>query len=247
MTFTPAGAFAAGNRFLPLQGAVNVRDLGGYRAVGKKTVKWGTVYRAGDLNQLTPKDVAWLESLGTPRTVVDFRSQQEKAMAPHRLPKTVQKIVEPMIDPGDILSFKNFDGHSSDDVMVELNRVLVHSAQPQYRILVNTLANPDNLPLLFNCSAGKDRTGLGAVFFLAALGVDRETIVQDYLLSADAVKDRYAAEVAEKPETAPLYTVRREYLEAAFDEIDTRYHGMEAYLTRQLGVDLEQMRTLYTE
>ncbi|MDL2321025.1 tyrosine-protein phosphatase [Desulfosarcina sp. OttesenSCG-928-B08] len=246
-TFTSTtSSLAAETRFLPLEGAFNVRDLGGYPAARGKTVKWQAVYRSGDLDQLTEADVAYLETLGI-RTVVDFRSKEERQRAPHRLPETVGRTVEAEIDPGNILQFRELTHESSPALMTELNRVLINSAQDQYRILFRVLADPENVPVLFNCSAGKDRTGLAAALFLSALGVDRETIFQDYLLSVEPAERRYAVDIAEKPELRPLFTVRREYLEAAFDEIDTRYGGVEAYLTRQLGVDLKKMRRLYTE
>jgi Protein tyrosine/serine phosphatase len=109
-----------------------------------------------------------------------------------------------------------------------------------------TLANPANAPLLFNCSAGKDRTGIAAALVLSTLGVDRETVFTDYLLSEVHLKEKYKSQIEEDPASEPFFTVQRNFLEAAFDEIDTRYGGMESYLRKQLKVDTELLRELYT-
>jgi protein-tyrosine phosphatase len=107
--------------------------------------------------------------------------------------------------------------------------------------------NENNTPLLFHCSAGKDRTGFASALFLASLGVDKETIIQDYLLSKKQVEEKYAGFVAENPVLEPLMTVKREYIEAALDLIDKEYGGMENYLTHYLQVDTLKMRKIYTE
>jgi protein-tyrosine phosphatase len=82
--------------------------------------------------------------------------------------------------------------------------------------------------------------------FLSALGVDRETIIADYLLSDGYVREKYAELVSHAPGLAPLFQVHREYIAAAFEAIDQRYGGIESYLTHQLGVDMAKMKRLYT-
>jgi protein-tyrosine phosphatase len=93
------------------------------------------------------------------------------------------------------------------------------------------------------CDAGKDRAGFAAAMFLSALGIDKETIIQDYLLSGIYVEEKYASYV----NLAPVFTVYREYIEAAFDTIDKEYGGIDSYLSNELGVDLELMRGIYVE
>jgi protein-tyrosine phosphatase len=90
-------------------------------------------------------------------------------------------------------------------------------------------------------------TGLAAAFILFALGTGRETIYADYELSAACLKDKYRAIISARPHLEPLMTVRRSYLEAALERIDSRYGGPEQYLRRELGVDIEALRELYTE
>ena len=241
----PAYAAAAENRSLPLAGAYNVRDLGGYQAADGKKVAWGLVYRSGDLHNLTEADQKLLEARNI-KTIVDFRMPEEIAKAPHAHLATVARTVALPIEYGNILNLENAKTSTPEMMMMELNRSLAAEAQEQYRAFFRLLAEPENAPLLFNCSCGKDRAGFAAALFLASLGVDRETILDDFMLSADGVREKYADIVAAKPALAPILTVKREYLEAAFETIDTRYGGLDPYLREILGVDIALMRSLYT-
>lgn len=233
-------------RLLPLEGAYNVRDLGGYPAFGGKTVKWGKVFRSGDLNSLTASDQKLLENIGI-KTVVDFRSEQERLRAPHRLPDSVKLLKNLTISAGDMVALSEFTVEAGPSLMLKINRLLVSNAQPQYREFFGLLSGQEYAPLLFNCSAGKDRTGFAAAMFLSSLGVEREVIYHDYALSAEYVREKYANLVTEEPQLEAALTVEREYLEAAFHEIDSRFGGVEKYLAGSLGVNLELMRFLYTE
>ena len=243
--FFPKAARAEG-RLVDLEGAYNVRDLGGYAAGLGKTVKPGLVYRSGDLHSLSGRDVRELARRGI-KTVVDFRTDGERETEPHKLPETVVSVIALPITPGNLPDFASLSKEGAADMMLRVNRDLVTEARPQYAAFFKALADPDNQPLLFNCSAGKDRTGLAAAFFLVSLGVDRETVYRDYLLSAACLKDKYRHMLAKHPDIGPALTVRREYLEAAFAEIDARYGGIDAYLRDQLSVDADRMRQLYTE
>lgn len=233
-------------RLLPLEGAYNVRDLGGYPAPGGKTVKWGKVFRSGDLSKLTSNDKQLLENIGI-KTIVDFRSEQERTREPHRLPDSVEVLRNLTINAGDMVALTEFTREAGPELMIKINRMLTTDAQPQYREFFSLLSGQTHLPLLFNCSAGKDRTGFAAAMFLASLGVEREIIYNDYVLSADYVRDKYASLLEKEPHLESALTVQREFLEGAFDEIDTRFGGVENYLAGTLGVNLGLMRELYTE
>lgn len=148
---------------------------------------------------------------------------------------------------GNVFDISKIDLETGPSMMEDLNRAMVNEAKPQYTEFFKIMSDADNLPVVFHCTAGKDRTGFGAALFLASLGVDRETIYRDYLLSVKHVERKYRHVMESEPRMAPLLTVRRSYLKAAFDEIDKRYGGVDRYLTEQLGVDLERMRAIYTE
>jgi protein-tyrosine phosphatase len=238
-------------RLLPLRGLYNVRDLGGYPLdsvrAGRSRVKRGLLYRGGDLCPLSPEDRAVLEQRDI-RTVVDFRDGGEKETAPDGAIGTARYLYELPIEAGNTLDFTGVrTGTNGTALMEELYRLIVDEARPQYRELFGILSEPRHTPLLFHCAAGKDRTGIGAALILSALGVNREIIYDDYLLSAVCLKDKYASWIAAAPHSEPLMSVRRSYLDAAFDAIDGDFGGVDAYVRDELGVDTELLRALYTE
>lgn len=234
-------------RVLPLQDAYNVRDLGGYRTLDGKTVKWKKVIRSGDLNKLSQSDVDCLESVGL-KTFVDFRSKQEVEAAPDKtVPGVSEKVWLPIV-PGDMIAaIGTIKPDHLPRLIEEVYVNIIRNYSNEYRQLFELLAAQEHLPLLFHCSAGKDRTGIGAALFLSSLGVDRQVIMQDYLLSNECLKGKYDFILKSYPQYEPLTTVRPAYLQKAFEVIDTEYSGMENYLTNELGVDLKWMRNSYLE
>ena len=236
-------------RLLPVEGAYNVRDLGGYTATENKTVKWGKVIRSGDLNLLTENDLVYMAALPL-KTFIDFRDYVEVAQAQDQRPASLINYYNFPIETGNIVEISDFTKiteETAPKLLVEGYKRIVKNNQSVFRQFFEVLQNSETTPLLFHCSAGKDRTGLGAALFLASLGVDRELIIEDYLLSNDYLEDKYAEMIAAYPVIKPVMEVRREYIEAAFETIDNEYGGMDNYLTNYLGVDIKKMQTLYTE
>jgi protein-tyrosine phosphatase len=245
-------------RLLPTESLFNVRDLGGYPVAGgdgaddkagkraRRQVKWGLLFRAGDLYQPSDGDKALLEQKGI-RTIVDFRGTREAARSPDAALGTVKKTQALPIDAGNMMDLSQVErGVNAADLMEKLYRVLVDKARPQYREFFKILSQKANAPLLFHCSAGKDRTGLAAALILSALRVERELIYQDYLLSHTYLKEKYREWLEREPHLEPVMTVRRSYLEAAFARIDQDFGGMEQYLRAELGADSALLRELYT-
>lgn len=233
-------------RLLPLSGAYNVRDCGGYGAADGKTVKWRTVFRSGDLNKLTEGDLNYLRGI---KYIVDFRGvlDGEAGAAPDKAPVTLLSSYSFPIEAGNVLDMAQMTTpEKAFESMCTLNRWLVDECQSQYASFFGILQG-GRTPLLFHCSAGKDRAGLAGALFLSSLGVDRQTVINDYMLSAGYVAEKYAAYVAAMPALGPVFTTEPEFIEAALDHIDANYGGMESYLTNNLRVDLAKMRNLYTE
>lgn len=233
-------------RLLPLQGAYNVRDLGGYQAAGGTKVKWGKIFRSGDLNRLTENDLAQLAAVPV-RAYIDFRTADEIAAAPDRAPSTLVKRFDLSIAPGSLMDLGKMATSQGKEMMEQANAALVRDFQDIYSEFFSILLNSENVPVLFHCSAGKDRTGFAAMLFLAALGVDRETIMEDYMLSAEYLRDKYSSMIKEKPYLEDFYTVRSSYLLTAFEVIDKEYGGVDNYLTRNLRVDIPKLRRMYAE
>lgn len=233
-------------RVLPMQGAYNVRDLGGYPAADNKHVKWHKVFRSGDLNKLTESDLVYFSEIPI-KSYIDFRDSAEIAAAPDRKPTSLVHEYLLPIETGSIIDMAQITKENAPGLMVEGNKIFARDNQAVYREFFQILMNDDTTPLLFHCSAGKDRTGFGAALFLSSLGVDRDTIIKDYMLSNECLADKYADMIKAKPELAPLMSVKKEYIQAAFDVIDNEFGGIDNYLTKNLNVDLEKMKRLYTE
>ena len=254
------------NRHVPLAGQPNFRDLGGYSASDGRTVKWGVVYRSGELSQLTDDDVGKLGGLGI-KTVVDLRSPEEvSARGEGRLPPGAR--AEPMpIASSDIFSrlvpmfLKGDFSQVPRDLLDRVNRVLVRDFTEQYTGLLRALRDPANRPLVFHCTQGKDRAGFGAAMVLAALGVPWETVVEDYLLSNHFRKEENdkmlgmirsfaanhggpdAEEIALSRVEGLLY-VKEQSLEAAHTEIIERHGDTESFLIEGLGCSSESLERL---
>ncbi len=232
-------------RLVDLEGTFNLRDLGGYPASDGLVTMPGKVFRSDDLHSLTSGDIRKLEKLNL-RTVIDFRAGTEAKAAPDQLPKTVVNAVHLPIDPANVTTLKNAAHDIKPELMITIYRLLVTEFRETYRRFFEIIQNEAASPLLFHCSGGKDRTGIGAALFLSALGVEKGIIINDYLVSKERAELKYAREIEARPQLMPLLTVLPEYLDAAFDTIDQEYGGMEPFLTKQLDVDLALLRKLYT-
>jgi len=235
---------------LPLEGGFNLRDMGGYAAAEGRTVKRGMLYRSGIMSMLSEADERHLAGLGI-ATVCDFRRAGERRRDPTRWcePAGVFYWARDYSESSGVLgemlrgSAPTTDGVRA--MMLNLYRELPVDHAPSYRVLFERLVG-GHVPLLFNCSAGKDRTGVAAALILSALGVPREMIVEDYLLTnryADFSRmmergtvdlERYRAIGAEV--LAPLLAADADYLAAMFDSLDRDHGGVDAYL-QAIGVD----------
>jgi len=108
------------------------------------------------------------------------------------------------------------------------------------------LQNPDgNVPLLFHCTAGKDRTGMSAALILYALGADDKLVMDDYLLSNKYIEAKFAKEIKAYPNLLGLFSVKKEYLQAGLDAIKKNDENVENFLTKKLHVDIKKIRSLY--
>ena len=246
---TTNGNAILAEQHLPMAGGYNFRDMGGIKNTDGKYVKWGKVFRSDDLFKLTDADLNYLASIPL-TTIVDFRAQSEIDAAPDRVPSSVKTDFLCSITPGQLNSFdavKSLSPNQMDSAMMKMNVLLVTYSTiiNQYKAYFNLLQNPNDVPLMFHCSAGKDRTGMGAALFLFSLGVDEETILNDYLLSNTYLGDKYAPLIAKYPDMKPLFVVKPEFLKAGIEQMKKDHGSVENYLTKVLNVDLQKMKDLY--
>jgi len=236
-------------RLLPLEGSYNLRDMGGYPAADGRTVRHGMLYRSGIMSMLTEADEAHLGTLGI-ATVCDLRQGSERRKEPTRWcePAGVLYWSRDYEETSGVMSELMRDhvvnGARMREIMIDLYCEIPIDHGPSYRFLFERLLG-GHLPLLFNCSAGKDRTGVAAALILGALGVERDVIYEDYLLTnvlADhnVLIDRFGDQIRQFREAgdvvAPLMAADVDYLNAMFDTLDRDHGGFDGYLAA-IGVD----------
>jgi protein tyrosine/serine phosphatase len=177
-------------RFLPLEGSLNFRDLGGRPTASGRRVRWGRLYRADALHHLTERDVTHLRDAVGLRTIVDLRSTSESDSASPRL------LAPPVVYHRIPLFERERSGEAPSGLGLDmLYFAMMGFAQPRIARVVELLAAARD-PAVFHCAAGKDRTGVVAAVVLGALGVPDEEIVQDYACtrrSLDRIIERLRA------------------------------------------------------
>jgi protein-tyrosine phosphatase len=240
-------------RRIPLEGAINFRDLGGYPALGGRTTRWNTIYRSDSLAELTESDRRAFATLGI-RTVCDFRLSGEVARKPNRLPEghAIREVAIGFIPEGTLDMLSSIDAGRYDAADIE-REVLVHYRKfvrdhtAEYRQLFDAILSEGALPLLMHCTSGKDRTGFAAAAVLKAVGVSRDTIVADYALTNDYRRDiSHLFSNRLSPDVVGTLThANPRYIHAALDEIETAYGSTQDWLAA-LGVD-EQGRNRLVE
>ena len=250
------------DRVIHLQGTTNTRDIGGYETSDHRTLRWRQIIRSENLSRLTESDFRQLEEMGI-KTVVDLRTEREREQAP-----TVWQGDHPPqfyhFPIGDahnewfnaqrkLVKSNRFTEGDSLAHMVEGYRMIADEGPASFQQLMNLVLDQSNWPILVHCSAGKDRAGVAAALILEALGVDRATIMEDFLLTNEVGRSEAKSVVLSKerkksgsgrsfgkgpsPEAwFPIVGVRPEMLEAFYASVEERYGSMEAFLM-ELGMD----------
>jgi len=259
------------NRRIPLDGASNFRDFGGYAASGGR-VRHGLLFRSDRLSRLTEADLRVLQPLGL-RLIIDLRRSSERAQAPtawYGSDAPRQWHVPLFEDDGAPTSLiqlaadpQSRTAQATAELMRTVYRRLICEPRPQahFAQILQHLCDEQTPPVVVHCSGGKDRTGVLAALVHSALGVHKDDILEDYMLTAkyydashllreraDQILDTHGATMSDEA-LAPVFTVQPSYIEAAFEAADTQFGSVSAYL-EHLGMDAiarEQLRQLYVE
>ncbi len=253
------------SRHIQFSGAKNFRDLGGYSTTDGRTVRWGVLYRSDSLHKLTSKDLQKLASLKL-SCVFDFRSENEMAHEPDRLPGGVKLMLLPMLDASTKVwheqrndMVKNMKTLNPAEFLCATNSELATKFTPEYTRFYQELLESKGSPILFHCAAGKDRTGFAAATLLRILGVPCNIILQDYLLTnrylLDAFKWRLLIGTLLKgkkfTDGIRGFMIADEiYLKAAFEALEVEHGSFENYVHSGLGLtdhDIECLKTYYLE
>ncbi len=236
------------DRLLRLQGATNFRDLGGYPGHGGRPVRWRRLFRSEHLAGLTDADRATLTALGLGQAF-DFRGVDERAATPYDLPGVVQHTLA--IEPSVVQRLQDLTAAGSTltaaitaELMRELYRSLVSEQADRFAEMFEHLLQAD-VPAVIHCTAGKDRTGIAAALILSALGVSRDWVLQDYLLTNRHYKHARPAPSETPAEVlAVLWRVEQGFLDAALQVIDAEHGGIEPFLRQRIGLSQAALDTL---
>jgi protein-tyrosine phosphatase len=252
------------DRVIHLKGTTNTRDIGGYLTSDQRAVRPGQIIRSENLSRLTAKDFQKLEEMGV-KTVIDLRTEREHEKAPtvwqgdnppqfYHFPVGNSRS-EWFNSQRKMMSRNKFTQKQATAHMVEGYRMIAKEGPPSYQKLMDVVLDQSNWPVLIHCNAGKDRAGVAVTLILEALGVDREIIMEDFLLTNEVGRTEEKAAILAKQGRAasngrrsgrgpsakawfPIVGVQPEMLEAFYVTVDEQYGSMDAFLT-QLGVDQE--------
>ncbi len=231
------------DRHISLEGAVNFRDLGGYRSADGRTIRWRSLFRADDLSRLSRPDREVVRTLGI-ATVIDLRTRAEVEMERfpvdeipvgfHHLPLTA-----------DLPPFADFLG--GPEVFAEHYLDIARKSGDQMARALAIVAQPGTHPVIVHCAAGKDRTGVLVAVLLALLGVPDETIAEDYALSAramDAVLHRLLDRLPEQEQeiravAATMFSATPANIHALLDGLRAEHGSVESYAAAHgVGADV---------
>jgi len=272
----PAAARAGGSatampgRNIGIASIPNLRDLGGYSTTDGAVVASGLVYRANQLSGISPEDMAQLGALGL-KTAYDLRTAEEREKRPDELPAGVEYVWldvladSPQAGPAQLEKLMQnpaeanaaLGGGRVEAKFQQSYREFVSlpSAKAEFSKLFRGIADRQRLPAVFHCTTGKDRTGWAAASLLTLLGVPQDQVYADYLRSNDYILPAYQQVIdgfvaaggdAEIPRA--ILGVKKEYLDAAFEEMRMQYGSIENYFAEGLGINAaeqEALRTLF--
>jgi protein-tyrosine phosphatase len=238
-------------RHIPLEGNFNLRDIGGYGTVDRRTVKTGCLFRSDELHALTDADLDVIADLGV-RVVFDLRNDNERQLRPNReLPDVDVHLREtPPNDGGtgthtfeqqiELGLLPEPDDQEFGQVYVALLTYLA----PELRRVAQLAADAVERPLLYHCAAGKDRTGLATAMLLGILGVADDTILDDYELTTKYFTPKRFDALADIIERSPLepdhirlhLSARRRVMEIALAYVHDTWGTFDRYALEALGV-----------
>jgi protein-tyrosine phosphatase len=244
----------------------NLRDVGGYKTKDGSTVVRELVYRSNQLYKISESDMIKLAQLNL-KYDFDLRTEEERNAKPDELPVGVKNVWLDVMasNPGDgpavlaqllqnpVLANAKLGDGKVDLMFMDSYRKFVSmpSALIAFRELFLSLGDQNQLPALFHCTTGKDRTGLAAAVLLTLLEVPVDTVMKDYLRSNDyilpmykTVIDDFVAAGGQASIPQSIYGVKEEYLNAAFDELTTKYITIERYFSEGLGINTAQQQAI---
>jgi protein-tyrosine phosphatase len=261
-----AASFGPPGTSLGIASVPNLRDVGGYKTGDSFVVRYGVAYRSNQLDPISAADMAKIAALGL-KNDFDLRTEAERTARPDQLPPGVDNIwLNVLADvkgdnaaelQGLIAKPKEANevlgGGKAEALFIKVygEFITLPSANAAYRQLFVALATPSDVPALFHCTTGKDRTGWAAAALLTLLGVPEQQVYADYLRSNEYILpayqkfiDQFVAAGGEASIPQDLLGVKTAYLKASFDEMHAKYGTIEAYFADGLGIDAAAQQRL---
>lgn len=243
-------------RFIHIKGAHNVRDIGGYATKDARFIKWKKLYRAGKLSGIPTENLDQLKTLNI-KSICDFRTNSEQQKSPDKwyqletLNRYSLPIGEGRINqPEWIVKAKR--GDDMNNYLYQANKSYVSKNAHQFKAFFDILLDESNYPLIYHCTAGKDRTGFATVLLLSVLEVDHSIILRDYLLTNEYLTEHSQIDLDKaasyfgisKAQLQPVFMAKKAFLQGAFDAIKDDFGTMEQFLQEAIGIGPEEKKHL---
>lgn len=241
-------------RNVNIPGVQNFRDMGGYSTAKKKKIRWGMLFRSGEMDNLGCSARKELTNIGI-KTIVDLRSDGERREKELAVDSTINVIHIPIgaYNINEILRGLR-DGEIRNDsinnLMLRINRDLVTYYRTEYRKVFNVLLEKDNYPLVIYCSTGKGRTAIASALVLSVLGVNDDVMLYDYRLSnryfdiPRSTSFGYSLSTKSQEAITTLFSARESFINAAIGQIEKNYGDMATYLERGLNITPDEVKQL---
>lgn len=234
----------------------NFRDFGGYKTKNRLIIKKGMLFRSGSLANASDNDLKKLSLLGI-KTIIDLRTKKERNNNPDRIPgnSAIKSIHIPIkVTTHDESAFiwqllsllfgkaRNID---YGEAMKQVYQEYVTDFGSEFSEIIRLVSESSNLPILIHCAGGKDRTGFACSLIQLILGVPVETMIHNYLKTNEYLheaKDEFRNRLKKFSffgisieKFVPIFEARREYLEAAFNQISSDFGSVDNYVRDELG------------
>jgi len=266
-------SYVVSNRKISLNGTFNTRDFGGYKGHEGRMVKWGIFYRSDALGKLSKNDEEILTGLGI-KTIVDFRSVAEVVSEPDVIfaganylnltpnaelaqlasgsVATDKEKVEKLIKVSETEAGRTNLKSRLNEMEIQMRDLVSQpDVNKKYQEYLELFLEPSNTPIIHHCRGGKDRAGFATVIMLLVLGVEKEIVMKDYMLTKEFMAKRNERRMEEYKQytdnefvlayLSSLMQTKQEYLEASFDEMLKISGSFSQYLKERLNMDEQKI------
>ena len=250
-------------RELKFKNIRNIRDFRGLVTEDGKVLKSGRIIRSGHLGSASEKEIEKLKSEYELKKVIDLRTDLEKSEKPDPQTSGLQIISNPVFSAS-VLGITHENINDKEAVlkvlpeMADLYRTMVTNEDcvKSIRDIVQMIVNNRDGAILWHCTEGKDRCGVISAIILSILGIDRKTILDDYMLTNKIAMKKGTRyywlvvlgyhSVTKAKRVKSMYVASLEYIESALNAIDELFGSMADYIKNQLGIT-DEMKQSFKE